>query len=121
MNFNEAIEKYLEEDLYNYKSFKSVKDDEKNVSERVKEIVGKKKMYDIMKKDLDTVRVYVGKDIKRTASIPKSGSIRGRRHSGKMSNVINIVFYDSFWKKDRVAESFWTVKDFNNWLNINGK
>jgi len=121
MKFNEAIEKYITEDIYNYKSFKSVKDDEKNVSEKVKQIIGKKKMYDIFKKDIDSVRVYVGKDIKRTASIPKKGAIRGRRHSGKMNNVINIVFYDSFWKKDRVAESFWTIKDFNNWLNINGK
>jgi hypothetical protein len=121
MKFNEAIEHILNEDMAAYKSFKSVDNDNENVSETVKQIIKDKKLYDIMDKDINSVRVYVGKDIKRTASIPKSGSIRGRRHSGKMSNVINIVFYDSFWKKDRVAESFWTVKDFNNWLNINGK
>ena len=121
MKFNEAIELFLTEKMFNYKTFKAVKDDIDNISEVVKQIVGRKKMYDIMKKDLDTVRVYVGQDIKRTASIPKSGRIRGRRHTGKLNNVIQIVFYDSFWKKERVAESFWTVKDFNNWLNINGK
>lgn len=121
MKFKEALEQLFNE-ADGYTTFKQVEKDLKSLSQEVNQIVNSKDLgYDILSSDMKSVKLVIGQEVKSTAKQPKSGKIKGRRNQGKSVPVIQILFYDSFWKDYRAAETFWTVKEFNNWLTLNRK
>lgn len=104
-----------------YKTMKQVEKDSKLLANYIER---QSKESNVYKMNMATsfvrpgsLKVLVTREPKSVATVPKSGSRRGKKNTGKLYPAIVVEFYDTFWKDYTNLETFFTVKDFNNWIN----